>query len=143
MVINHFPCTTRSNLSSYFWILNPWEVIWTAHACLKIQCLAGNLLWCQFTGIWHPTCWWWWWFDSTLLLPWIEVLNLWWLTWILNPLNYLCHCNKVDVIMIGKDFINPVKESFEEFWIVLQVCSVIIETQWCTILFIMSLEIVV
>lgn len=58
-------------------------------------------------------------------------------------MNNLCHGHKIDVVVICEDFIDPVEESIQEFWIVLEPCSVIVETEWCTICVIMTFKVVV
>lgn len=129
-------------LKTHFWILQPWEVIRAAHASLKVQSFTGNFLWCQFTGIWYPACWLWLWVNATFFLPWIEVFNLWWLTWVLNPLDDLCHGYKIDIIVIGKNFIDPIEECLEEFRVIFKPCSVEVETEWSAVLVVVTLKIV-
>jgi hypothetical protein len=65
------------------------------------------------------------------------------LAWVLDPLNDLSHGDEVDVVVVSQDFVNPVEESVEELWVVLEPSSVIVETQWSTILVVVTLEVVV
>lgn len=91
--------------------------------------------------MWYPTggCT----FNGALLPPWLEVLDLTDSSWILNPLNDLGHRDKVYVIVVGQNFIDPVQEGVQIFGIVLQPGSMEIQAQWGAILLIMPIEIVV
>ena len=125
------------------WIIQPWIVVGTPHTGLKVQSLSGNFLCCQFTGVGDPASWSWWWINCALLLPWVKVFDFRRLSWILNPLNNLCHCHEINVIVVGENFIDPIKESFEEFWVVFQPRSVVVKTEWSTVLIVVTVKIVV
>lgn len=53
------------------------------------------------------------------------------------------HGHEINVVVVCKNFIDPVKESFEEFGVVFQPCRVIIEAERSAILVVMTVEIVV
>lgn len=91
--------------------------------------------------MWHPTglCT----LNGALLPPWLEVLDFADCSWILDPLDDLCHCDEIHVIVIGQDLIDPVQEGIEEFGIVLQPGSMEVQTQWSTILIVMPIEIMI
>lgn len=60
------------------------------------------------------------WSRGALLLPWSKVLGLIHTDWVLDPQNYLGHCNKVNLLVVLQGFIHPVKESVQELWVVLE-----------------------
>lgn len=122
-------------------VVHPWVVVRAAYASLQVDGFAGNFLGGQFAGVGHPAGWLA--FDHTFLPPWFEVLGLGDSKWSLHPLNDLCHCDEVDIFVIGQDLIDPVEEGIQEFGIVLQPSRMEVQTQWCTILIVMTIEIVI
>jgi len=60
------------------------------------------------------------WSRGALLLPWCKVLGLINTDWVLDPQNYLGHGDKVNLLVVLKGFIHPVKESVQELWVVLE-----------------------
>jgi hypothetical protein len=61
----------------------------------------------------------------------------------LHPLNDLCHCYEVNIVMVGENFIDPVKEGVEEFRVVFQPGSVEVKTERCAICVVMTFKVVV
>lgn len=125
------------------WIVQPWIVVWTPHTSLKVQSLSLNFLRCQFACIGNPASWSWWWINCALLLPWVEIFDFWSLSWILNPLNNLSHCHEINVVVVFENFIDPIKESFEELRIVFQPRRVIVKTKWSAIRIVVTFKVVV
>lgn len=82
-------------------------------------------------------------FDDAFLSPGLEVLGLRDGSWVLDPLDDLGHGNKVDVVVVGEDLIDPVEEGVEELGIVLQPSSVEVQTKRSTVLFVVAVEVVV
>jgi len=62
---------------------------------------------------------------------------------VLDPLNDLGHGDKVDVIVVGKNLIDPVEEGVQEFGIVLQPSGVIVESERCAIRVVVTLKVVI
>lgn len=65
----------------------------------------------------NPTSWWS--IDDTLLLPGLEVFRFGYSTRVLDPLDHLGHRYEVNVFLVLQYVIDPIKESVEEFRIVL------------------------
>lgn len=122
-------------------IIDPWVVVGTSYAGLQIDSFSGKFLGSQLAGIGHPTGWFA--FNVALLPPGFEVLDFTDGAWVLHPLDDLSHGDKVDIIVVGQDFIDPVQESIQEFRIVLQPGSMEVQTKWGTILIVMAIEVVV
>lgn len=79
-------------------IVEPRVIVWTSNACLQIDRFAGHIFWCELACMRHPAglrS-----FDRTLFSPWLEVLDFGNGAWILDPLNDLCHCHKVNVVVV-------------------------------------------
>lgn len=123
------------------WIVQPWVIVGASYAGLQVNGFAGNLLGGELTGMWHPTGWRS--FDGTLLPPRFEVLYLRYGSRILNPLNDLCHCHKVNVIVVGQHFIDPIQECVQVFGIILEPSRMEVQTERCSILIVMSIEVVI
>lgn len=125
------------------WIAQPRIVVRASHAGLEVDKFPGNFLWCQSTCVWYPASWLSVLVDWTLLSPWLEVLDFAGSFRVLHPLNDLCHCYEINVIVVGKNFVDPVKESIKELGVVFQPSSVEIKTEWGTVCVVMTFEIVV
>lgn len=123
------------------WIVEPWVVVGASHTSLQIDGFPGNFLGGQFAGVWHPTGWLA--INDALLPPWFEVLDLRDRTWILDPLDNLGHGDEVHIVVVGEDLIDPVREGVQEFGVVLQPGSVEVQTKWGTVLFVVTIEVVV
>lgn len=125
------------------WIVKPWVVVWTSHAGLEVDEFSGNFLRCQSACVRYPTSWLSIEFNRALLNPWFKVLDFVWGFRVLHPLDHLCHCNEVNVFVVGQDLIDPVEEGIEEFRIVLQPGSVEIKTQRSSVCVVMTLKVVI
>jgi hypothetical protein len=122
-------------------IVNPRVIVGTTHASLEVDGLPGNLLGGELARVWHPTV-----RNSlhdALLPPGLEVLGLGDGSRILDPLDYLCHGNEVDVVVVGQDLVDPVQEGVQEFGVVLQPSRVEVETERRSVLFVVTVEVVV
>lgn len=122
-------------------VIQPWVVIGTSHASLKVDGFSGNLFGGEFAAVRYPTggvS-----FDNALFPPWFEILGFCDGPWVLDPLNYLSHSYEVNIIVIGQNFVNPIQESVQELGVILQPSGVEIKTQGSTILFIMTIKVVV
>lgn len=122
-------------------IVHPWIVIRATYAGLKVDGLSRNLFRSEFAGVGNPT--------SgrpvhdTLLLPRLETLRFCYRARILDPLDHLGHRHEVNVVVVGQDLVDPIKERVQEFGIVLQPGCVEIEAQGSAVLFVMSVKVVV
>lgn len=125
------------------WIIQPWIVIWASYTCLEINKLSGNFFSGQSARCGHPASGFAILIDWTLLPPWFKVLYFAGCFWILHPLNYLCHCHKINVVMIWEDFIDPVKESVEELRVIFQPSSVEVKTEWGAVCVVVTLKVMV
>lgn len=122
-------------------VVEPGVVGRAAHARLQVDGLAGHLLGRELARVRHPAR-----GDAlhrALLPPRLEVLGFGDSSWVLDPLNYLSHSNKIDIIVALKDFIDPVQESFQKFGVVSQPSGVEVQTERRTVLFVVAVEIVV
>lgn len=138
--ISKFDCLEETITS---WIVQPWIVVGTSETRLQIDELSGHLLRCQTARV--NSCAWRLWvdFDRALLLPWIEALYFARCLWILHPLNDLCVGDKIHIAMIGENLIDPVEEGVEEFGIILEPCSVEVETEWSTVCIVVTFKVVI
>jgi len=105
-----------------------------------VKGLSGQLLGGQLAPVGGNACWPG--LDGALLLPFLKGAGIFLVLWILDPLDDLCHGHKVDVIVSLKSLIKPVEESVQEFWVVLQPCSMEEETKRSTVLIVMTVEVV-
>lgn len=118
-------------------------MIGTSHAGLKVDKLPGNLLRCQSAGGRNPTGWLGVLVDRALLSPWLEVLDFVGSLRVLHPLDDLCHGHEVNVVMVGQDLVDPVKEGVEEFGIVLEPGGMEIKAERRAVSVVMTLKVVV
>ena len=77
------------------------------------------------------------------LLPWVEALDFAARFRVLDPLNDLSHGDKVDIVMLGDDFINPEKEGVHKLGIVLEPSGMEEETEWSAVLSVVAVKVVV
>lgn len=82
-------------------------------------------------------------FNHTLFPPRFEVLGFANSSWILYPLNYLGHSYEVHVFTVFQNFVNPEQESVQELGVVLQPSGVEVQSEWCPVFFVVTLEVVV
>lgn len=122
-------------------IVNPWIVVWTSDASLKVNGLSWNLFAGQLARVWYPAGWIT--FDHTFFFPGVEVLRLGDCTWILDPLDDLRHRDKVDVIVVAQNLIHPEEEGVQVLGVVFEPSCVKIESQRCSVLVVVAVEIVV
>ena len=98
-------------------VVEPRVVVWTTDARLQVDGFAGDLFARQLAGVGHPArglA-----FHHTLLSPRLEVLRLGHGARVLDPLDDLRHRHEVHVVVVGEDLVDPVKEGFQEFGVVL------------------------
>ena len=62
---------------------------------------------------------------------------------ILHPLDDLVHGNKVNIIVVCKNFLNPLDEIFTYFVIILKEGRLEEETKWGTVCIIMTVKVMV
>ena len=98
-------------------VVDPRIVIGTSDTSVQMQGFAWQLFGCQFAAASRNTCLTG--FRCALLPPWLKGFGLINISWILNPLNDLCHCYKVDIIVGFKNLIDPGKEGIKELRVVL------------------------
>ena len=101
------------------WVILPWILIGTPGTRVHDELLSGKFFVIgQLTGVGNQAVssgtW------RTLFLPGREVPGSLNGHWILHPLDHLGLGDEVNFWMVGQDFINPVEEGIQEFWIVLQ-----------------------
>lgn len=123
------------------WVIQPRVVVGASHASLQIDRFAGHLLRGQLARMWHPTrgnT-----FDRALFPPRLKVLHFGRRSRILDPLDHLGHRHKVHVVVVLQHLVDPVQEGVEEFGVVLQPGRMEVQTERCTILVVMPIEIVV
>ena len=82
------------------------------------------------------------WSGRALFLPGQEVLSRLFCHRVLDPLDHLGLSDEVHLGMVGKNFVNPVEESVQEFWVVLQPGGVEEKAEGSSVLVKVSVEVV-
>jgi len=99
-------------------VVEPGVVIGASDAGVEVEGFARQFLGGQLAPVGGNAGWAG--LDSTLFLPGLKGACLVNVLGVLDPLDDLGHGNKVDVVVVGQDLIDPVEESIEELWVVLE-----------------------
>ena len=122
-------------------IVEPGIVGRAAVAGVQPECLSGQLLGGKSARVGHPAS------RSTdgvaFLLPGVEALDFAARLGVLDPLDDLSHGDKVDVVVLGDDFVNPEKEGVHKLGIVLEPSGVEEETERSAVLGVVAVKVVV
>lgn len=122
-------------------VVDPWVVVGAADTSLQVDGLPWKFFARQFARMRHPAsgpA-----FHRALLPPRLEVLYLGDGPGVLDPLNDLSHRDEIDVVVVGQHLVDPVEESVEVLWVVLQPSGVEVQTQRSSVFLVVAVKIVV